>query len=200
MSQAGDSERLAVFRRVAAGLHPYVEEHLSHRFSVRMGGPDDSGATLLPDATIDAMAVRVRNAYAQREASHFPSICKAVQRIGADFESRLAVVARKGWTRIVNGRIVFSHGSESYSSHDLLDAYLYGELTHSHEHQYQNLVAIRRFGEFAEMALQGTIVRMCHAVICLDSVVASVVGEEPLPCGPLLPIRLQDVLAAERAR
>lgn len=192
--------RLATFRRVAAGIHPYVETHLGHRLSVQFDDPKGTSATLLPSATIDAMAVRVRNVYAQGETTHFLGICNIVSRLGTDLEARMSAVARKGWKRVINHPFLFQSGSNTYTGHDLLDAYLYGDLTHVHDDQYARLESLTRFGDLATMVLQSTVSKMCTMVISFDSVVASVLAESPLPCGPALPLTLEDVLTAEAQR
>lgn len=182
-SKPTDSELqgLRALRRVARQVHPLFVKYRNHRFSVTIlarNAPDS--ADLIPKTDFESLGRAVRLVYQDREPSNFYKVRAILGRYGTVEIQQLAAELKRAWQDAIQGRADFVLDGHHYSGKDVFETWLHGVAFHQDEDRKEDVERLASVDPMTSQVLQFNVLRIAGCILALDSLVAELLGEDPL--------------------
>jgi hypothetical protein len=170
------------YRTAAAAIDAIARPYYSYALNVRAlraGLPDE--ADLIPPDQFRSLALALRLVYQPTEDAHFEKIVAILEIVSEDWIPELCSTLRADWVRAVSGPGVLQVDGVTYNPGQMLSTWLYAVAFHQDEKKQSDADRLEKGDPFASWMTQMAVRSLCIHVRNLDSALAHVLDEPPLP-------------------
>jgi len=139
-------------------------------------------ADLLPEESFVALLAAVRLVYMHREPANFGHVHQILHQHGGP-EIQVAVRdLYSTWKAVLSSGGKAWIGSEEYTARRMFDTWMNAAVLHQDKKRLEAYELLRLADDaFAPWVVHGMVLRLAGCIIDMDDLVASFLGEEPLP-------------------
>lgn len=167
-------KKITALRRAVADLYRNLGNQVTGRLTV------GKERVLHSEQELRAAAGSLRLTSLQKERAYFDGVIDAFRLLkDPAVDTRLDDIVEQQ-RQVSQGIIVFHGPNGERTGGDILNAWLFGSVTHHDEQQRSILDEVSQFDDLAVFALQAAFVGRARVLIRLDTLCAEVLGEPPV--------------------
>lgn len=178
-------DRLTIesFRGAAQLIDEIAAPHYKRSFQIKFGVPnEEEEVDLIPYHEFRSLALAIRLVYAPSETARFQKALKIARRTGVEWVESACKLLERDWQLSLRGSESLLRIDEvGYSPEQILDHWIKGVSFHKAPARNPHVRRLRMADPWSSWLLQMAVRDLAVTVRNLDTVIARLLGEPPLP-------------------
>jgi len=179
---AAELATLRAFRRVAKDVHRIFGPLANHSLTLDLRDPGSPRLDSFPEDSLRSLAMAVRQAYMQKEITHFAKVRKILKRATDPDVREYLEVLRSNWNFALVSPMGLGIGDKTYGGKQVFETWLYGRAIHRHAEPEADAQILDQMDSLLlpTHVVQCVIRDLATCILQLDFAVADALDEEPL--------------------